>query len=279
MPCRNVARRNFTDQSPDVGDAVEKVSVPSGVKTVHPISEDGDGVAACRESGLVRSSFDPVSAARNDHPLISGGIGSEFACLVVPVRSRRSRPRDRHKVAQRTSQERRRTTHPEHIRRAVAKIIDGRWPMRISGNQRTDSRLLNLTEPLGDVLRGGRIELIAPDPSVNAGEARHVVVTLSNPQHLHRPDLSQEPTGHRIVGLYEHGQHHPCRALVACDTTQSSHQRVLSALDANEVCAALQRARARYGGETQVVAVPGPSADSLTGLSWRSPRGDWHAPV
>ena len=59
----------------------------SRVSTVDAVGEDRDGVATCREGGLVRSTFDPVGAASDDHSFIRGRRSGEFAGNMVAVGS------------------------------------------------------------------------------------------------------------------------------------------------------------------------------------------------
>ena len=55
----NSTWRNLADQHP-ICHAVEKVAVPSRVRPVNPVGENGDGIAAGCESSLMCNSFDPV---------------------------------------------------------------------------------------------------------------------------------------------------------------------------------------------------------------------------
>ena len=63
----NSTWRNLADQHPNTGHAVEKLAVPSRVRPVNPVGENGDGIAAGCESSLMCNSFDPVGTPGNDN--------------------------------------------------------------------------------------------------------------------------------------------------------------------------------------------------------------------
>ncbi|GAA2524051.1 hypothetical protein GCM10010407_12670 [Rarobacter incanus] len=85
--------------------------------------------------------------------------------------------------------------------------------------------------------------MVAPDLRVDGAETRHRPVALGKSECLHRSEPSQDSAGHRIAGLKEHGQHHPCGSLVVCKVTQASHRRFLSAFDTDKV-----HSQPRFGG-------------------------------
>lgn len=82
----NSTWRNLADQHPNTGHAVEKLAVPSRVRPVNPIGENGDGITACCESSLMCNSFDPVGTPGNYNSVVSSDGGSEFASYMIPVR-------------------------------------------------------------------------------------------------------------------------------------------------------------------------------------------------
>ena len=59
----------------------------SRVRAVDPVSEDRDGVTTCGERSLVRSTFDPIRAASDDHSFIRSRRSGEFAGNMVAVGS------------------------------------------------------------------------------------------------------------------------------------------------------------------------------------------------
>jgi hypothetical protein len=135
----NSTWRNLADQHPNICHAVEKVAVPSRVRPVNPVGENGDGIAAGCESSLMCNSFDPVATPGNDNSVVSSDGGSELAGYMIPVRGRRPRSGDRHEVAQRTRQEGGRAANPQHVRCSFPQVVEGTGPMSVAGDQRSDS--------------------------------------------------------------------------------------------------------------------------------------------
>ena len=114
-------------------------------------------------------------------------------------------------------------------------IVEGRRPLGISGNQRSDSRLLNLVEPVCDVPRVRGVEVIAPDLHIHGVRTTDLAVVLGVAKYLRRPDTRQESARGRIVGIDEHRQHHARGAFVVRGITQGNHRWFLSAFVVEKV--------------------------------------------
>lgn len=129
--------------------------------------------------------FDPIGATGDDRPLAGREVSGELARDVLAVGGRSPRAGDRHKVFDRAGQERSRAAHPQHVRRAIAQVIDRGWPLLISGHEHCEPALLDAAQPHRHVLQTCRNgQPIAPHLSVHPVEPRHravVVVVVDEP--------------------------------------------------------------------------------------------------
>lgn len=83
-------------------------------------------------------------------------VASQLARDMLPIRGSRTRPRDRHQIVQRSSQERGRPAPEQNIRSSVAETIQCLGLARITRNQSGDLALLDHAQPLVEAIQPAR---------------------------------------------------------------------------------------------------------------------------
>ena len=138
MPRRHRSGRKLTDQRTHITHPIQQLTMTARVRAVHTTSEHRDRVTTGRQHRTVHSSLDTISATGHQHALTVRELGSQFARDMLPIRGGLTRPRDRHQVVQRPSQERRCAVHEQNTRGTLAQIIQRPGPLPITRNHSGD---------------------------------------------------------------------------------------------------------------------------------------------